>query len=267
MNNYQALFRIRFTNTLQYRSAALAGMFTQFVWGMMEILAFHAFYQANPAAFPMTFQQTASYIWMQQAFLALFMLWFFENEIFDAITSGNIAYELARPMDLYGRWYCQSAANRVAKALLRCIPIFAIAFLLPAPYRLILPANPVVLILFLGSLVLSLGVVVAMSMLIYISAFYTMSSLGVRLVVGALGEFLAGGILPLPFFPSPFRQIAELLPFASMQNVPLQIYSGGLTGGDMWISLSLQVFWLFILVLIGKYWLDHALKRVIVQGG
>ena len=88
----------------------------------------------------MTFQQTVSYVWMQQAFLALFHVMVFENEIFDAITSGTIAYELARPMDLYDRWFCQSAANRCAKALLRCLlPIFAIVFLLPVPYRLVLP--------------------------------------------------------------------------------------------------------------------------------
>ena len=43
MNKYQALFRIRFTNSLQYRSAAFAGMVTQFVWGMLEIFAFRAF--------------------------------------------------------------------------------------------------------------------------------------------------------------------------------------------------------------------------------
>lgn len=149
MRKYQAFFRIRFINTLQYRSAAIAGMATQLAWGLMEILAFHAFYQADPSAFPMTFQQTVSYVWLQQAFLSLFMLWFFEAEIFDTITTGSIAYELVRPMDLYNRWFCQSAANRLAKALLRCGPIFVIAFLLPAPYRLILPTNVAALFLFL----------------------------------------------------------------------------------------------------------------------
>lgn len=68
MKKYAAVFRIRFTNTLQYRAAAFAGMATQFAWGFMEILAFSAFYKADPAAFPMEFSQTVSYIWMQQAF-------------------------------------------------------------------------------------------------------------------------------------------------------------------------------------------------------
>ena len=77
------------------------------------------------------------------------------------------------------------------------------------------------------SLVLSLGVVVAVSMLIYISTFYTLSSLGVRVVMGAIGEF-RWCHYSVAIFPTAFRQIAELLPFAAMQNVPLRIYSGDL---------------------------------------
>jgi ABC-2 type transport system permease protein len=39
MRPYRALFRIRFTNSLQYRVAAFAGLATQFAWGFMYILA------------------------------------------------------------------------------------------------------------------------------------------------------------------------------------------------------------------------------------
>ncbi|MDR2559396.1 MAG: ABC transporter permease, partial [Oscillospiraceae bacterium] len=75
MKTYLSLFRIRFINGLQYRAAALAGLSTQFAWGFMEILAFSAFFRANPAAFPMEFSHLVSYIWIQQAFLALLMPW------------------------------------------------------------------------------------------------------------------------------------------------------------------------------------------------
>ena len=71
---YGSFFRLRFINGLQYRAAAYAGVATQFAWGFMEILLFHAFYQTDPAAFPMEFSQLAAYVWLQQAFLALFML-------------------------------------------------------------------------------------------------------------------------------------------------------------------------------------------------
>ena len=66
---YLSFFRLRFAMGLQYRTAALAGIVTQFVWGFMEIMIFKAFYRADAASFPMSFQATVSYIWLQQAFL------------------------------------------------------------------------------------------------------------------------------------------------------------------------------------------------------
>jgi ABC-2 type transport system permease protein len=89
----------------------------------------------------------------------------------------------------------------------------------------------------------------------------------VRIVISSIGEFLAGEVIPLPFFPQPFRQFVELLPFASMQNVPLRIYNGDLTGFALVSALLLQAFWLVLLIVIGKIWLQQALKRVVVQGG
>jgi ABC-2 type transport system permease protein len=264
---YTAIFRVKFTNSLQYRAAALAGIVTQFAWGFMEILAFLAFYRSNPAAFPMEFSQTVSYIWMQQAFLALFMVWFFENDIFSAITSGSIAYELVRPVDLYENWFCQSLANRLARAALRCSPILIVAFIVPAPFRMSFPASAGQFVLFVLSAGLSLCVVTAFSMLIYISAFYTVSSTGVRMMAAILSDFLAGATAPLPFFPDKIRAVVELMPFAAMQNMPLRIYSGNVAGAEAAKGMGLQVFWLVVLCFAGKEAMKNALKKVVVQGG
>ena len=267
MSTYLAILRIRFSNSLQYRAAALAGMATQFAWGFMELLAFSAFYRANPTAFPMEFSQTVSYIWLQQAFLALFMMWFFEAEIFDAIPTGGISYELARPVDLYWRWFTQSAANRLAKTVLRCFPILIVAFIVPEPLRMSLPKDGLSLLLFLISAFLSLGVVTAFSMLVYISTFYTLSPVGVRIISAVLADFLAGAIVPLPFFPQSFRSIAEALPFAAMQNMPLRIYSGNIGGVNAIWGIGFQISWLFVLVLIGRSMMNHALGKIVIQGG
>ena len=267
MTAYKALFRIRFANSLQYRTAAFAGLATQFAWGFMYILGFAAFYAGNPGAFPMTFQQTVSYIWMQQAFVALFFIWFYENSIFEDIESGQISYELVRPMDLYGKWFTMTSANRLSRAVLRCFPILFVAIILPEPFRLVLPNEIFRVGLFLLSMVLSLGVVVSFSMLIYISAFSTINSMGTRIVVGVAGDFLAGGYIPIPFFPDTLRRVVEFSPFGSMQNMPLLIFSGHLSGDALVRGLLLQIFWLTALVLIGRILMSRALKRVVVQGG
>ena len=267
MKKYAAIFRIRFIGALQYRAAALAGMATQFAWGFMEIFAFAAFYRANPAAFPMEFSQTVSYIWMQQAFLAFFMMWFWENDIAESITSGGIAYEMVRPVDLYNRWFCMAAANRLARTLLRCVPILIVAFIVPEPYRMSLPTDALQLGLFLLSAALALGVVVSFSMLMYISLFYTLSPTGVRIIVAVVSDFLAGATIPLPFFPEALRAVAELLPFAAMQNMPLRIYSGNIAGADAITGIALQIFWLAVLLVIGRLAISRALRKVVVQGG
>lgn len=267
MSTYFSLLKMRFINSLQYRAAALAGIATQFGFGFMFISQYLAFYRVNPLAFPMGIDQVVSYIWVQQAFLALYMTWFFEGDIFSAIVSGQVAYDLARPMDLYGKWFCQCVATRLARAILRCFPVLILGLLLPKPYALTLPSDGLQLLLFVISSILTLGVVVAFSMFIYISTFYTLSPTGVRIISSVFADFMAGSIVPLPFFPDGFRQIAELLPFAAMQNMPLRIYSGNISGMEALYGIGFQLIWLVILVTGGKLWMKKALKRVVVQGG
>lgn len=264
---YLSFFRLRFTMGLTYRAAALAGIATQFIWGLMEILVFQSFYKADPTAFPMTFKATSSYIWMQQAFLALFMAWFMENEIFDAIQNGNVAYELCRPVDIYNMWFSRSMANRLSRAVLRCMPIIIIAAFLPSPYGLSAPVSIGSFFLFLLGMCLGFSVTVAFCMLVYMVTFFTISPAGVRMVAVAAVEFFAGSVIPLPFFPDRIRQVMELLPFASMQNVPLRIYSGDISGMDSLKTLVLQAFWLTVMIAIGKLLMRKAEKQIVIQGG
>jgi ABC-2 type transport system permease protein len=138
---------------------------------------------------------------------------------------------------------------------------------LPEPYRLILPPDAMQLVMFLLSAALAMLVAVAFGMFIYISTFYTMSPMGVRIIGGALADFMAGSIVPLPFFPDGFRRVAEVLPFAAMQNMPLRIYSGDIAGVDALVGLLFQLCWFVILFVVGKLWMGKTLKKVIIQGG
>lgn len=267
MKKYLSFFRLRFAMGLQYRAAAFAGIVTQFAWGFMEIMIFRAFYKADTAAFPMSFSATASYLWLQQAFLAFFAAWMMENEIFDSIVNGNIAYELCRPINIYNMWYSRSIANRLSRAVLRCFPILIVAAFLPQPYGIEMPASLLHFILFLITLILGLAVTVSFCMMIYMLTFFTISPQGLRMVFTSTVEFFAGAIIPLPFFPEKIQKILELLPFASMQNVALRIYSGSMSNYEMQKAILLQVFWLIAVTVAGKLLCRLAEKRITIQGG
>ena len=267
MKKYLSFFRLRFMMGLQYRAAALAGMATQFFWGAMNILMYHAFYESDPTAFPMTMEATATYIWLQQALLMLFAAWMIEHEIFDDILSGNVVYELCRPIDVYDMWFFRSMANRLSRAALRCAPILIVAAFLPSGYGMSAPASMTHFVLFLVTAILGFLVTVALFMLVYALTFYTISPSGLRILVSSVVEFFAGAIIPLPFFPDRVRAVFELLPFAAMQNVPLRVYSGSMSANEMTRAIALQVFWLAGLVIIGKALCAFALKRMTLQGG
>lgn len=267
MKAYLSVFRLRLANGLQYRSAALAGIATQFFWGFIIIMVFEAFYSQSLATQPISLSQLITYIWLQQAFLAFIMLWFRDNELFQLITSGNIAYELCRPSGIYGFWYAKLLAQRLASAALRCLPILIVAVFLPMPYRLSLPVDLVTAVLFIIALLLGLFILVAISMLIYISTFVTMSASGSLLMFGVIGEFLAGMVIPIPLMPSWLQSIVNVLPFRLTADFPFRVYSGHIPKWEALELIPLQLLWLAALVALGKYAMGRALRRVVVQGG
>ena len=267
MKKYWSFFRLRFSMGLQYRTAAIAGMVTQFFWGGMNILVYRAFYESDAAAFPMTLEATCSYIWLQQAFLVLFAAWLIEHEIFDNIMNGNVAYELCRPISIYNMWFFRSVANRLSRAMLRCVPILVFASFLPNPFGISMPASLRHFGWFLLAMLLGFLVTVSFFMVIYGLTFFTISPSGLRILITSVVEFFAGAIIPIPFFPEKVQRVLEILPFASMQNVPLRIYSGSMSGEEMIKGILLQAVWLVVLVIIGKVLLAFAEKKIVVQGG
>lgn len=267
MKMYLSIFRVRFINSLQYRAVVIGAIMKGFLYAFMEIMAYAALYRSGQFAFPFSFSQMVSYVWVQETFLVLFVVVFGDGEIYSAIGEGSIAYDLVRPVSLYGRWFCQSAANRLAFTVVNCLPVLLLAFFMPEPFRASLPLSVGQALLFLVSTVLAFSVVVSFAMLMYVSLFYTISQRGVRIIVTAVTSFLSGGIVPLPFFPAPILAVVRLLPFAAMQNMPLQIYAGALSGADALRGIALQIVWLAALVLLGRLAMRRALRKVIVQGG
>ena len=130
-----------------------------------------------------------------------------------------------------------------------------------------LPPDALTFLCFLIAMLLGMTVTVAMCMLVYMLSFFTVSPQGLRLVFAMTAELMQGTVIPIPFFPPQIRKILELLPFASMENVPLRIYSGHISGGEAVRAMLLQVFWIVALVALGKMICRAAMKKVTLQGG
>lgn len=264
---YFSMFRIRFNHNLQYRAVVLGAILKGFLWAMMEVLGYLAIYRVGGDALPMELSRTVSYVWAHESFIVLFSVVFGDGEIYSAIRSGEVVYDLARPVGLYGRWFSQSASNRLSFALVNCLPVLLLGALMPKPYGLTLPGSAGQMVLFLVSALLAFGVTVAMAMLMYVSLFYFISQRGIRIMARVVVSFFSGGVVPLPFFPATLRRVAELLPFGSMQNMPLQIFCGNISGREAFQGILLQVFWLWAMVSLGRSAMRRATGKVVSFGG
>ena len=267
MNAPLSLLKMRFLTGLQYRAPAAAGILAQLFFGLIFIMVYVAFYTYSGEAQPMMLKEVVAYIWLQQIFFSLIVLWRFDGELFELITGGNITYELCRPWRLYPIWYVKMLSARLSSCALRCLPIAFVVLLLPEPYRMPLPASPAAFLAFLAALLAGLLLVTAVSMLLYISVFWTMSPVGSMLMIALAGEFFAGMIVPVPLMPGWMQQIAHLLPFRWMVDFPFRVYTGHIGIGEAIPGIGAQLLWLIALAAAGRWLMERALRRVVVQGG
>ena len=254
MKKYLMFFKVRFASGLQYRMASVTALTTQLVWGIMECLAYKAISEAMGTNLPMEYSSIVTYIWLKEAFLAL-------------IQNGGVSYELCRPVSVYSMWFSRIVGGRGAEALLRCIPILFCACLLPGSLRMGLPVSIEAFVLFFVTLVLAVGVAVALCMFVNMLCFFTISPQGWRMVLLGSADFFMGNVIPLPFFPEGFRKAAEWLPFTYMQNVPFRVYSGDLPVAELGPIMAKQALWLVILVAAGLFTWKQVEKKIVVQGG
>lgn len=267
MNGYMALFRARFRTLLRYRAAAIAGIGTQIFWGWLKVMILEAFYHNGTAmsAQPMSLREAITYTWLGQAMLM--MLPFTANpdpDVKQMIRTGGVAYELARPMDLYGVWYARALANRSAPTLVRSIPQFAlaIAFFGMQPPPSFTAFGAWALATF-GALLL----VSALMALVTISMLWTISGDGIARLMPSIAMFASGLIIPLPLFPEWSRPIFAALPFADMADAPFRLYMGHMPAEGVGGILLHQAIWTVALIWAGRALLRRGLRRLVVQGG
>jgi ABC-2 type transport system permease protein len=271
MPAYGAIVRTRFLMLLQYRAAALAGVTTQIFWGLVKVMVFAAFFESAVGAQPMDLPQVLVYIWLGQALLGL-MPWNVDEEIAGHVRTGAVAYELLRPLDLYAFWFARTLAFRAAPTLLRMTPLLAFAWLgLPllglSAWALPLPAGIASGILFGASLLASLMLSTAVTMLLHVSLFWTISGEGVNRIMPGMVLIFSGMVIPLPLFPDWLQPLLYWQPFRGVSDVPFRIYSGHIPAHDAPFEIALQLGWCALLVAGGVWLLKRGTSRLVVQGG
>lgn len=263
MKGYLAVFTARFRVLLEYRAAALAGLTTQLFWGWVRVMIFSAFYAHVSSVQPMTLAEVINYIWLGQAFIILVIVRA-DEDIQAMFMDGTVAYELARPVDLYLLWFSRGVALRSAPMLMRAVPIFIVAGLfggLQAPASWL--NGSMYLISTLAAILL--GAVITANLAVLL--FYTISGTGINYAAPGIIMFFSGMIVPVPLMPRWLETVTNFLPFRGLADTPFRIYMGHFSYLESAAAILHQCLWIAVLIVIGRLVLSRAVKRVVVQGG
>lgn len=267
MKFYYSYFKLKFISGLQYRTAAIAGISTQIFFGLIFIMVYVAFYSSNSTDLSFNLQQAVTYVWLCQCFFALVNMFYKDNEIFDMIRKGDIAYELIRPKKLYFVWFSKIIGQRLAMVSLRCMPVIIISLLLPKPYNLSLPVSFFSFLLFIVTLIIGSLLMTSIITLYHVITLSTLNEKGITNIFVVVADLLSGLVVPIPLFPRFLQIISDYLPFRYISDLPFRIYSGNIGISEGLIGILIQIIWIGIITIVGYILTNKSLKRVVVQGG
>ena len=263
MNRYFAILKMRVAAIAQYRSAAFAGICAQLFWGFISIMIFKAFYSGVSTPEPLSLVQTLTFVWLGQTLVPL-LPWHPDREIEAQIRSGQVAYDLIRPVNLYATYLTKSFALRLTPLLMRSIPFFLIVILF---LELKAPHSPLAGLGFVCSVCLATLLSAVITALTGVTLFWTLSGTGINRMLPHCASLLSGNFIPLPLFPSWLQPFLSWQPFRGIVDIPCRIYTGVIPEHQISFYLGFQLAWALVFIWLGNTLLSRSLKRLVVQGG
>lgn len=255
---YPTLILYGFRKHATYVGAALAGAFTNSVFGILRAYVLIALWQTRPGLGGYDLVDAVTFCFVTQAMIGPMQLFGGGLSIPERIRSGDIALDLVRPASLQV-WSLAEDLGRAGYLLLvRGVPPTAVGALL---FGLTFPDEPGRWALFALSFLLGVIVSFAWRYLVALSVCWLIDERGVATVSMVLMTFFSGMALPLTLFPGWLGEVARALPWAAMVQVPMDVYLGKST------DLAFQALWAVALLALGALGTRLIRHKVVIQGG
>lgn len=263
MRLFWELSALSFRRHLTYRSAAVAGLATNFFFGLLRAAVLVALYGARTEVAGISVKDAITYTGLTQAVIAYLSIfgWY---DLMQTVYSGDVAADLLKPMSYMAFWMAQDVGRAVANMLLRGVPIMALYALM---FDIAVPSSPVQYLALAAAITMSLLVSFAWRFLVNLAAFWSPNALGVGRFAFILPWFMSGFIMPLRYFPDIVVDLCYLTPFPHLVNTVVEVYLGLVSGPALARLLLQQALWLVILVAAGQCVLRAGVRRLVVLGG
>jgi ABC-2 type transport system permease protein len=248
-----------------YPGATAAGLFTNAFFGFLQAYILLAVYEHRSDIGGYDAADAVTYVWLTQGLLSVVASfgpsW---TELALRVRSGDIAVDLGRPLDLQRTQLAHDLGRAGYQLVYRAVPPFVLGALL---FELTAPADALVWAAFAASVALAVVVSFAVRFIVNLLSFWLTDYRGAMLLAMTISHLLSGLIVPLAFFPEPFDAVARALPFASMLQLPVDVFVGAATGAEIAAVLAIQALWAVVLLALGRAVLAAGTRKLVIQGG
>lgn len=263
MRLFLELTKRSFQRQLSYRAATIAGLITNFFFGLLRAAVLIALFAERQEVEGISLIGAITYTAITQAtigYLSLFS-WY---DIMRSVYTGDVASDLLKPMNYYTFWLAQDFGRAVAAFFTRgLIIIFAYAIFVRISY----PQTLIQWAALIAALILSWLVSFSWRFIINLAAFWIPNATGIGRFFFSLSLLLSGFLMPLRFYPEWVIQFSAFTPFPSTVNAVVEIYLGVLSTPEIITTLTVQVFWVVLLFIIGQIILRAGTRRLVILGG
>lgn len=258
---YRAVAVGAFRRQATYRAAAVAGVFTNTVFGVIIASVMVATFRERPLIDGLDSQGAVTLTFVGQAMLVVLAV-FGWREVAERVRTGDIATDLLQPVSF--SWYAASmflgvsAYSLVARGV---APLVAGSLL----FDVRLASEPATWLWFGLSIIGAAFVASRWWFVVNLAAFWWTGDIrGIIQLASALLSFCSGSIVPLQLLPGALETVVRATPFAALVQFPGEVLLGLRSGPG---TLGLQLLWGVALHLVGLAVLRAGTTKLVIDGG
>ncbi len=244
-----------------YRVAALSATFTNTIFGFLRAGVLIALWHARPSLGGYDVTDAVTFSFLTQALIEPVRVFGGSLDLTERIRSGDVAIDLHRPADLQGWWLADDLGRSAFAIISRgTLPMIggALVFSLRWPSSATWAA-------FAVSALLAMLVSFGLRYLVSMAVFWLHDDRGVHAISMVTTMFFSGMIVPLVVFPGPLGEVARVLPWAALIQMPADVFLGKRT--DLLTVYAFQAAWAAGLLVAGRLVTSAARRRLVINGG
>ncbi len=260
---YLEMLKNSFKQCLVYRTNTVLRFLSSFVYLFVTVSIWMALYSQDSTVDGIAFEQMLTYVLITQVlrrFENLRVSAYFEERI----VGGNISLDFVRPFHPKYTAIFMVVGEVLFSILVFDIPMVVIGALL---WGIVLPSSLWQWLMFFVTAFFAAYIYILIEYVMGLSVFWFKTGFHIQWTVGALSMLFSGTLVPLWFYPTWLRDIANVLPFRFVLFEPANIFVGNASFAQSLNTAGFQLLWILALSAFGGLLWSVAQKSVFVQGG